>query len=120
MIQPEVRRAAWQSRLSHPAWDAQPNAGHRALVALERSGRLHAVVTQNIDELHQRAGHDAAKVIEVHGTLRKVGPADVVAYGLFGIIGWTHRWFRPETSLVSAAEVGRTYAELLLGGITPA
>ena len=54
------------------------------------------------------------------GTLRKVGPADVVAYGLFGIIGWTHRWFRPETSLVSAAEVGRTYAELLLGGMTPA
>ena len=48
----------------------QPNAGHRALVELERQGRLHAVVTQNIDELHQRAGHDPALVIEVHGTMR--------------------------------------------------
>ena len=36
---------------------AAPNAGHRALVALERRGTLHALVTQNIDELHQQAGH---------------------------------------------------------------
>ncbi|MGZ5891970.1 MAG: Sir2 family NAD-dependent protein deacetylase, partial [Caldimonas sp.] len=51
----EVRRAAWRSRLDSPAWSAEPNAGHRALVALERRGKLHALVTQNIDELHQRA-----------------------------------------------------------------
>jgi NAD-dependent deacetylase len=70
--EPEVRRAAWQSRLSHPAWDAQPNAGHRALVALERSGRLHAVVTQNIDELHQAAGQSPERVIELHGSMRRV------------------------------------------------
>lgn len=66
---PEVRRLAWQSRLAHPAWTAQPNAGHRALVDLERRGRLHALVTQNIDGLHQRAGNDPDRVIEVHGTL---------------------------------------------------
>jgi NAD-dependent deacetylase len=66
---PEVRRAAWQHRLVSPAWQAQPNAGHRALVELERQGRLDALVTQNIDELHQRAGNDPAKVIEVHGTM---------------------------------------------------
>jgi NAD-dependent deacetylase len=66
---PEVRRLAWQSRLAHPAWTAEPNAGHRALVALERSGRLHALITQNIDGLHQHAGSDPARVIEVHGTL---------------------------------------------------
>ena len=66
---PEVRRLAWQSRRTHPAWTAQPNDGHRALVDLERSGRLRAVVTQNIDGLHQRAGSSDEKVIEVHGTI---------------------------------------------------
>jgi len=69
---PEVRRLSWQSRLAHPAWTAEPNAGHRALVALEQRGKLHALITQNIDGLHQRAGVSAAKVIEVHGTLHVV------------------------------------------------
>lgn len=66
---PEVRRAAWQSRLDHPAWTARPNAGHLAIVDLERRGRLSALVTQNIDGLHQRAGNDPDRVIEVHGTV---------------------------------------------------
>ncbi|HET6964137.1 MAG TPA: Sir2 family NAD-dependent protein deacetylase, partial [Acidimicrobiales bacterium] len=48
---PEVRRLSWQQRLSSPAWAARPNAGHQAIVDLERQGRLVAVVTQNIDEL---------------------------------------------------------------------
>lgn len=69
---PEVRRLSWQSRLAHPAWTAEPNAGHRALVALEQRGQLHALITQNIDGLHQRAGVSAEKVIEVHGTLHRV------------------------------------------------
>jgi NAD-dependent protein deacetylase/lipoamidase len=68
----EVRKASWQSRLTHPAWNAQPNAGHRALVALEQQGKLHAVVTQNIDGLHQSAGNSSERVIEVHGTLHQV------------------------------------------------
>jgi NAD-dependent deacetylase len=72
MADPEVRRLSWQSRLEHTAWSAQPNAGHRALVELERRGKLHALITQNIDELHQLAGHSPDKVIEVHGTMRKV------------------------------------------------
>jgi NAD-dependent deacetylase len=72
MSDPEVRRLAWQSRLDHPAWRATPNAGHRALVELERRGLLHALVTQNIDGLHQQAGHAADMVIEVHGTMRDV------------------------------------------------
>ncbi len=67
---PEVRMAAWQSRLDNPVWRAQPNVGHRAIVDLQRTGRLHALITQNIDELHQQAGSDPAKVIEVHGTAR--------------------------------------------------
>lgn len=72
MSDPEVRRLSWQSRLEHTAWSARPNAGHRALVALERRGKLHALITQNIDELHQLAGTSSERVIEVHGTMRKV------------------------------------------------
>jgi NAD-dependent deacetylase len=68
---PEVRRLSWQSRLAHPAWTAQPNRGHEAIVALEKRGTLHAVITQNIDGLHQRAGSDPDLVIEVHGTLHQ-------------------------------------------------
>ena len=69
---PEVRKWAWQNRLASPAWTARPNAGHYALVTLQRRRRLHAIVTQNIDELHQIAGSDPDKVIELHGTMRKV------------------------------------------------
>ncbi|HEX2313029.1 MAG TPA: NAD-dependent deacylase [Thermomonospora sp.] len=76
---PEVRRRAWQGRREHPAWTAEPNAAHRALVDLERAGRLRAVVTQNIDGLHQRAGSSPGVVIEIHGTLRE---AECLACGL--------------------------------------
>ncbi|HEX2040152.1 MAG TPA: Sir2 family NAD-dependent protein deacetylase [Acidimicrobiales bacterium] len=69
---PEVRKQAWRNRLASPAWQAEPNAGHRALVELERRGKLHTLVTQNIDELHQRAGSDPARVVEIHGTMRQV------------------------------------------------
>ena len=68
---PEVRRLSWQSRLAHPAWSAKPNSGHRALVDLERRGKLHALITQNIDGLHQRAGNSPELVVEVHGNLHK-------------------------------------------------
>ena len=73
---PAVRRLAWRNRLNHPAWAAEPNAGHRALVALERAGRLEAIITQNIDRLHQRAGSAPDRVIEIHGTLFDVDCLD--------------------------------------------
>jgi NAD-dependent deacetylase len=69
---PDVRRRAWQTRRDHAAWTARPNAGHLALVHLERAGRLQAIVTQNIDGLHQRAGSAPERVIEVHGTIHEV------------------------------------------------
>src|SRR5215470_3128947 len=72
MADPEVRRLAWQQRLTHPAWTAKPNPGHLALVELEQRGHLHALITQNIDGLHQRAGNSPEKVIEVHGTIHYV------------------------------------------------
>jgi len=72
MTDPEVRKLAWKSRVEHPAWLAVPNAAHAALVGLERRGTLLALVTQNIDGLHQRAGNSPDMVIEVHGTMHEV------------------------------------------------
>jgi len=69
---PALRVRAWRARLEHAAWTAEPNAGHRALVDLERRGLLHTLVTQNIDGLHQKAGNDPAKVVEIHGTIHEV------------------------------------------------
>jgi NAD-dependent deacetylase len=69
---PEVRRLAWQGRLNWMAEPRQPNDGHRALVPLDRRGVLDTLVTQNIDGLHQAAGLDPAKVVEVHGTIHEV------------------------------------------------
>ena len=67
----EVRKLSWQSRMASPAWSAKPNAGHLALVELEKRSKLHALITQNIDELHQLAGNSPDKVIEVHGSMRR-------------------------------------------------
>jgi NAD-dependent deacetylase len=69
---PEVRRRAWRSRLDSPTWLARPNPGHLALVTLERRGVLDTVVTQNIDGLHQAAGSDPARIVEIHGTMHEV------------------------------------------------
>jgi NAD-dependent deacetylase len=69
---PQIRRQAWRRRTEHPAWSARPHRGHAALVALERSGRLRAVVTQNIDGLHQLAGNSPERVLELHGTIHRV------------------------------------------------
>ncbi|HZT65608.1 MAG TPA: Sir2 family NAD-dependent protein deacetylase [Acidimicrobiales bacterium] len=67
---PEVRKLSWRNRLRSPAWEARPNAGHLALVDLERSGRLLALITQNVDGLHLLAGSSPERVIEIHGNMR--------------------------------------------------
>jgi NAD-dependent deacetylase len=72
MSDPELRRRSWQNRLTSPMWQSSPNAGHRALVDLERSGRLDTLVTQNIDGLHQAAGSDPGRMVEIHGTSRDI------------------------------------------------
>jgi NAD-dependent deacetylase len=69
---PELRERSWQNRLTSSLWSAEPNAGHRALVDLERSGRLELLVTQNIDGLHQKAGSDPGRIVEIHGTSLEV------------------------------------------------
>jgi NAD-dependent deacetylase len=84
---PDIRVLAWQQRLHHPAWTAEPNAGHLALVELEHRGRLRGLVTQNVDGLHQKAGSSPALVHEIHGTIwfvdclncgRQIPMADVI------------------------------------------
>jgi NAD-dependent deacetylase len=68
---PEIRRRAWQMRRDL-AGDVTPNTGHRALADLERQGRLRALLTQNIDGLHQQAGSSPDVVLELHGTIHEV------------------------------------------------
>ena len=50
-------------------------------------------------------------------SFRNVGSSKVVAYGVLGLVGWTNRWFRPQESDVSAEEVGKIYAEMVLAGL---
>jgi NAD-dependent deacetylase len=68
---PEIRRRAWLMRRD-TAPDVRPNAGHAALVDLERQGRLRALLTQNVDGLHQAAGSSPDLVVELHGTVHAV------------------------------------------------
>jgi NAD-dependent deacetylase len=72
MSDPEIRKRAWRTRADHEAWKAKPNAGHVALADLERKGRVHTLVTQNVDGLHQAAGSSADRIVEIHGTMREV------------------------------------------------
>lgn len=68
---PEVRRGAWRARVDAPYFRAEPNIGHRAIAERAKRHGLHAVITQNVDGLHQAAGLDGWKVIEVHGTVHE-------------------------------------------------
>lgn len=72
MGDPEVRKRSWRMRLDMLAHEREPNAGHLAIVELERRAKLHALVTQNVDGLHQKAGTSPERVIEIHGTLHEV------------------------------------------------
>jgi NAD-dependent deacetylase len=66
----EVRQAVWQRLLLRRDVVFEPNPAHRALVLFERTGKLKALITQNIDGLHVAAGSDPELVIEVHGNSR--------------------------------------------------
>jgi NAD-dependent deacetylase len=72
MSDPAVRRESWRNRLDHPARQAEPNHGHRAVVTLEQRGKLDTLITQNIDRLHHDAGSDPERIVEVHGNMREV------------------------------------------------
>ncbi|MCK1820261.1 NAD-dependent deacetylase [Streptomyces sp. XM83C] len=72
MNDPEIRRRSWLMRKEAGALGAEPNAAHRAVAELERSGVPVRVITQNVDGLHRLAGMPARKVLELHGTAREV------------------------------------------------
>jgi NAD-dependent deacetylase len=71
LADPELRKRTWQNRLRSEMWSAEPNAGHHALVELEKNDALHAIVTQNVDGLHHRAGQRPDIVVEIHGNVRE-------------------------------------------------
>ncbi|SDN25907.1 NAD-dependent deacetylase [Streptomyces sp. cf386] len=72
MGDPKIRRRSWQMRRKNRTLKAEPNAAHRAVAELERSGVPVRVITQNVDGLHQLAGMPARKVLELHGSARSV------------------------------------------------
>lgn len=80
------RIRSWASRADSPMHNAEPNAGHYALTALEGKGKLDTLVTQNIDGLHHAAGTSPERIVEIHGTVRDYaclgcgdrGPIEVV------------------------------------------
>lgn len=72
LADPDLRRRSWLARRDNPAWQAQPNAAHKALADLARAGRAVTVITQNIDRLHQRGGSAPDRVVEIHGNMFEV------------------------------------------------
>lgn len=70
----KYRKLYWEyDRDRYPAMrDASPNSAHMAIVELEKSGHLKALITQNIDGLHKKAGNSPDKIFELHGTVREV------------------------------------------------
>jgi NAD-dependent deacetylase len=69
MSSEEMRRESWRRKFAtdETVLKAEPNAGHRALAKLVEQGRMTAIITQNVDGLHQRSGVPASKIIELHG-----------------------------------------------------
>src|ERR1700755_799225 len=69
MSSEEMRRESWRRKFAsdETMLTAEPNAGHRALAKLVEQGRMSAIITQNVDGLHQRSGVPDARVIELHG-----------------------------------------------------
>jgi len=69
MSSEEMRREAWRRKFAtdETMLKAEPNAGHRALARLVELGKMTAIITQNVDGLHQRSGVPASKIIELHG-----------------------------------------------------
>ena len=69
MSSEEMRQESWRRKFATEGTllKAEPNAGHRALTKLVEQGRMTAIITQNIDGLHQRSGVPDSKVIELHG-----------------------------------------------------
>ena len=70
---PDARKAFWQVAAEGGLLaEAEPNPAHYAIAELHRLGRLDCVITQNVDNLHQKAGVPEDRVLELHGNMRRV------------------------------------------------
>ena len=72
LADPDVRKRAWRNRIASFPRRAEPNVGHHSLVELERLGKLHTLITQNVDGLHHDAGNSPDRIVEIHGSVREV------------------------------------------------
>src|SRR6266481_5688889 len=98
---PEARDEAWRRRFAmEPTFAAaKPGRGHRALASLYRAGKTPAIITQNIDNLHQASGFKASDVIELHGNTtyaRCIGCGQ--AYGLPWVNALAPNWLSSITN----------------------
>lgn len=82
-----------------------------------RAGWSHYMRSMNKE--YEEAVIDVVQQGFDEGTLRPTGSAKLVAYGIIGMVGWTNRWFSPERSTETQQEVARTFADMMLDGLTP-
>jgi NAD-dependent deacetylase len=89
---PQARDEAWRRRFAmEPTFAAaRPGRGHRALASLHKAGKIPAVVTQNIDNLHQMSGFAAEHVVELHGNTTY---ARCIGCGQAYDLGWVRQRF---------------------------
>lgn len=103
MASAEARRESWRRKFASDAVmrQATPNAGHRALARLVETGKMIAVVTQNIDGLHQASGIPDEKVIELHGNATYAACLDC---GRRHELDWVRAIFEPHETLPSCEQ----------------
>lgn len=91
----EARDESWRRRFAmEPSFAAaRPGRGHRALASLYKAGKVPAIITQNIDNLHQASGFDAEHVVELHGNTTY---ARCIGCGTRYEIAWVRERFEPE------------------------
>jgi len=115
------RRRYWQiGRAVYPLIrDAVPNAAHQAITELHRRGRLDCCITQNIDDLHRRAGLPAERIIELHGNATR---ARCLQCGTRYRRDEVHAWLSDEVEVPSCPGCGGIIKPLtvLFGEAMPA
>jgi len=101
----EARRETWRRKFAiDPTMRAAtPNAGHRALARLVETGKMSAIITQNIDGLHQASGVPADKIIELHGNSTY---ASCLSCGRRHSLEWVREIFAEDERLPECASCG--------------